>query len=562
MIGKTIGALRLRTRIIILLVGLLFVSLGLNIAVTEYQQMRQAEGEMVEKARILSKQMTAVWDFIDDKQDIIDTDADGTYNFKGLSCAIAGKEISKKLSGETDYTIKYTNATTRKEGDSPDSFEKEALAAYSSDPELGEYYRLLTEGEQVFRYTSPLWIEESCLGCHGDPIGELDVLGYPKEGMKKGDLAGIMSISMPVDLYMSGIQENITRQVVYVFLVTSGVVALIFWAFSRLVTRPLSLLEAAAVHIEDGGYDPPLDTVAFQGEIKDLADRFQSMSEKLKSVHEDLESQVADRTERIAEANAILESQRSQLQKANELLSRESEYKSDFLATVSHELRTPLTSILAYVDLWESSRDHVDESERQSLSEIKENSRILLGMVNNILDMARAEAGKIEVIPEPLDMVDLVNEVERLVVPIAVKKGLHLSVRVDPEVPIIYADREKVRRIVENLVSNAIKFTPEGGAVAISVDSDPRAPLERIRIQVSDAGVGISEDDSDAVFERFWQESGRANRASGGSGLGLAVVKQFVENLGGEARVASEKGKGSTFEVVLPIGSGAWEEME
>jgi signal transduction histidine kinase len=541
------------------LVALIVVLLLLNIIWSNFSQEKQAKEEMLEKAQILAEQLGAFWQFMDNNQSLIDTDADGSYNFKGLNCVIAGKQISRIVTEETDYIIKYTNTTTRQTSDSPDSFELEALAVFSKDHKLKEYYALLTSGEETFRYTTPIWIEESCLKCHGEPVGALDALGYPKEGMREGDLAGILSISMPVEIYLSGIRDNIAEQSLYFFCVALLVVATVYLAFSRLVARPLSKVEEAATQLKNGNMLVDFSDMRARGEIRELANRFQEMAAQLNNVYTGFEEQVAERTDQLKRANQTLEDQRIALQKAKELLERENEYKSEFLAIMSHELRTPLTAILAFIDIWETSHSDLPNDEMQTMREIKENGSSLLAMVTNILEVARAEAGKTELLKEPLDMVDLVTIVEREVSPLAQKKRITLDTRISKEVPIIYADREKIRRIVENLVSNAIKYTPEGGRVGISIDICPS--LETIKIEVSDTGVGIPQEDLALIFEQFQQSSATKNMAHGGSGLGLAVVKQLAEAHDGEVFVESKMGTGSTFTVVLPILEGEWEEI-
>jgi signal transduction histidine kinase len=555
-----VGRMKLRTKIVVLLIVILAISLPVEIFWSRSQHEAQAEQEMLEKAQILVKQLNAIWEFMDDNQALIDTDADGTYNFKGLNCVIAGKQISSIFSEETNYRIRYTNTTTRKSTDSPDEFEKKALKVFNADHSLTEYYALFTEDEPMFRYAAPIWFKESCMDCHGEPAGEIDALGYPKEGMRIDDLAGIVSVQMPVSLYLSGVQNNIIQQCASVFLLILVIVLVVYLAFTGMVIRPLASIERAAEQIQDGNYTVTLNKISRSGEIKVLTDRFNAMAHQLNEVYSSLEEQVKARTEQLTATNEALDRQRRQLQEMNALLEKENEYRSDFLTIMSHELRTPLTSILAFIDLWKDSHEGLDETERSTIEEIRENGQLLLSMVNNILEIARAEAKGIDVYHEPLDMVDLVAVVESSMAPLAEKKGLGFSARVEPDVPIIYADREKIRRVVENLLFNAIKFTPSGGSIDMIVANE--AAKNQVKIVVKDTGIGIPQEDLDAVFERFYRNEAPLNQEYGGSGLGLAVVKQLVEAHEGTVLVSSIVGGGSSFVVFLPVGGGDWKEIQ
>lgn len=485
--------MRLRGKTTIILVVLLMAAVALNVAWIAYTQRMQAEAEMLEKARILTYEMDAVWEFMDMNQDRIDTDSDGSYNFKGLYCAIAGKSIAKILERDTNYIIRYTNLEPRKKASMSDEFEAAAIGQFKCGETRETYGMQSYDGMEVFRYVAPIYLEESCLDCHGSPVGELDPTGYPKEGMKTGDLIGVTSIIMPVDLYMSGIQQNITNQIGYFTLVMVVVILIVYLSFTRMGAQ--------------------------------------------------LES-----------ANEKLERQSNQLAAVNEKLQAENEYKSDFLAIVSHELRTPLTSIIAFTEIWQNAKVDRDESEKDAVREIKENGQLLLQMVNNILEMARLEAGRTELVKEPFDMMDLIGLVERSISFLAEQRSIELTTVVHADVPIINADWEKIRRIVENLASNALKFTRKGGQVRIEVSYDE--PQDQIVITVSDNGIGIKEEDLPHIFERFTQSDKSSHRRYSGSGLGLAVVKELTEIHGGSVEVESVYKQGSTFTARIPTGNG------
>ena len=545
--------MKLRGKTTIVLVVLLVTSVALNVVWSDYTQRDQARAEMLEKARILSSEMSAVWEFMDMNQTRIDTDSDGSYNFKGLYCAIAGKSIAKILERDTDYIIRYTNLEPRKKASMSDDYESEAIREFKSGAAIEKYGIETYNDQRVFRYVTPIYLEESCLDCHGDPAGELDVTGYPKEGMDVGDLIGVASIIMPIDIYLSGVQDNVVRQVGYFSLIIVMVILAVYVLITHMITRPLTKVEKAVDQIEEGNFEVNLEGIKADGEIKDLAVKFDSMAEQLQTVYDNLEGQVELRTAQLESANKLLEEQRSQLVRINGELQAENQYKSDFLAIMSHELRTPLTSIIAFTEIWQKEQTGRSESEVAAVKEVKENGQLLLQMVNNILEMARVEAGKSKLSVEPFDMMDLIGIVERSLGFLAERRSISLTTVVHQDVPIINADWEKIRRIVENLASNAIKFTRRGGSVRIEVGYQKET--ERLSITVADTGIGIKEEDLPFIFDRFTQSDKSSNRRYGGSGLGLAVVKELVEMHGGTIEVESVYKQGSTFTVWIPAGS-------
>lgn len=545
--------IRLRTRFIIMMVGILAVSLILNLVWSNYSQKKQAEKEMHEKAYVLSQQLDAVWEFMAINQDTINYDANGEYNFKRLHCSLVGKSIGKLFGKKTGYVIRYTNYNPRNEADAPDVFEDLALARFLGNINLKEIYAVTEyEGKEAFRFVAPMRMEENCLECHGDPKGELDVLNFPKEGWKVGDLGGAVSIVMPVDIYEESIQSNVRQEVAFFSLITLLFILVTYYAVSNLVTKPLNEFKSAVEQIKRGDLCAGLEGIDAKGEIKDLAEHFGDMTKELQNLYSGLENKVELRTQDLARAKNILESQRIQLEEANRRLREDNQYKSDFLAIMSHELRTPLTSIIAFAEVLERAKSLKTEKELRVVQEIKGNSQILLSMINNILEMARLDAGKKELILEPIDLVDVINAVESVIEPLVEKKDIRFSSIVHRDVPLIVGDRESLRRIVENLVSNAMKFTPKGGEINVWVAYDQ--VKNEVLINVKDNGIGIRKVDQPFIFEKFVQSDTSLQRQYNGSGLGLALAKELAELHGGWISVVSELGQGSLFTVGIPAG--------
>ncbi len=224
--------------------------------------------------------------------------------------------------------------------------------------------------------------------------------------------------------------------------------------------------------------------------------------------------------------------------------------KSQFLSNVSHELRTPLNAILGYTDLLiDGAYGRIKSDQRTPLEGVRRNAGDLLRLIEDVLDLTRIEAGKIELRAEKIDFVTLLQEIFIDLQPIVEQKSLALWLDIPEGLPVIESDRAKVRQILANLLSNAAKFT-ERGKIMVWAEAAPQR--DGIEIAVQDTGVGIPKEDLPKIFDRFHQVDGSATREFGGVGLGLSIVKELIGLLGGEIRVESEVGKGSTFTVFLP----------
>lgn len=550
----------------VIMVALMAVDILWNLSL----QNAQAENEAREKAEVLASEMRAAWDFVDMNQDVINRAEDGTFRTKHLVCVVAAKSISMLFTTETDYSIRFTNDTPRQAANAPDEFEQEALAAFNADPERKAFWRVVDAGDgtRVFRYTEPLYVTESCLECHGDPAGELDQYGYAKEGMQVGEVGGAMSIIEPMDIYAAGIQDSMIQQAIMVLFMMVAAFAGLYFVTSRLVLRPIDELRTAAGAVGKGDFNYTL-TVPNPGErprdeLSELAGEFDRMARDLEKLYADLEGQVRSKTDDLMVLNDMLNYQKRELKAALDRLGDEVAYKNEFFAIVSHELRTPLTSILAYARILNGD-DSLAPKTREAVSEIESNATLLLNMVNSILVISKHAAKKDELLPEPVDFVDLAQFVRKSLAPIAEGKDVRLTCTVAPDVPLSMADWEKLRRILENLVNNAIKYTHRGGFVHLTItfesgegteeEGAPRSennPNGWIVMRVADDGMGIAPEELDQIFELYKQAGQSANRRYRGTGLGLAVVRDLTELHGGTVTVESRVKEGSTFTVRIP----------
>ena len=224
--------------------------------------------------------------------------------------------------------------------------------------------------------------------------------------------------------------------------------------------------------------------------------------------------------------------------------------KSEFLANMSHELRTPLNSILGFSQMLnEQIPGELNEKQISYVSNIMKSSKHLVELINDILDLSKIEAGKMELECEIFPIVDLIDETVTLMQPLASKKHISTVKDIQTENMEIYADRKKIKDIMHNLLSNAVKFTPDRGKICIKESHSN----ERLHISISDTGIGISKDDQLKIFEPFKQVNSFLTREVEGTGLGLAIVKKYVKMHGGVLKVESDIGKGSTFTFIVPI---------
>jgi signal transduction histidine kinase len=243
-----------------------------------------------------------------------------------------------------------------------------------------------------------------------------------------------------------------------------------------------------------------------------------------------------------------------ELGRAYRQLAAANQHKSEFLANMSHELRTPLNAIIGFSEvLHERMFGELNEKQAEYLQDILTSGRHLLSLINDILDLSKVEAGRMELELATFDLPAAVDNAVTLVRERAARHGITLDLYMDPAVGVVIADERKVKQILLNLLSNAVKFTQDGGRVSVTASTvdgtvDPPGDIE---IAVTDTGVGIAPEDQVTIFQEFRQVGSGAQRQEG-TGLGLTLTKKFVELHGGRIWVTSEVGKGSTFRFTIP----------
>ncbi|HEU4343386.1 MAG TPA: response regulator [Candidatus Binatia bacterium] len=324
---------------------------------------------------------------------------------------------------------------------------------------------------------------------------------------------------------------------------------LAIYVFSKRITFPIRQLTDQARKIADGFLEQSIP-VSSRDEIGQLGTSFNEMAQSLKKSVTDKERVL----EELRELNATLEerirARTAEIEAINKQLREATRHKSEFLANMSHELRTPLNAVLGFSEvLLERMFGDLNPKQEEYLRDILESGRHLLSLINDVLDLSKIEAGRMELELGTFDIGMTFQHAFMLVEERAKRHGIQLAVQIDEQLGDFTGDERKFRQILLNLLSNAIKFTPDGGSISVRATKT----AQFLEVSVSDTGIGIAPEDQQRIFEEFRQAAADSSRKSEGTGLGLALAKKFVELHGGKIRVESAVGRGSTFTFILPL---------
>ena len=437
----------------------------------------------------------------------------------------------------------FSNHTVSKEGDDTTSAEPSILPF--------EYREFRTADNSEYHYYQPIRARQSCLICHEyKGIATQQLSSIPTIGLQElleGDLMAVVKVVIPDSVTQKAINWNrailLATAIMTVFLAMLAAYAIVRYV----IVKPLDHLREVSDEVRRGNVQARAE-IHTADEFEELGVAFNRMLRGLVDSQEDLRK-----------ANESLDEKVDELARANMHLYDMNRLKGDFLATMSHELRTPLNSIIGFSDVLDSIQS-LDEKQRRYVSNIRTSGRMLLDMINDILDLAKIEAGKMDVHPTTFRIETVISAQCDMVRPLAEKKRISITYHIHEGVDTVTQDQPKVQQILANLLSNAVKFTPEGGRVNIQARAAPHSSnrLPQIQLEVTDTGVGIAEEDQVTVFEKFRQgqtfQTGTdtMTREYSGTGLGLSIVRELCRLLGGDIELNSQLGRGSTFIVTLP----------
>ena len=393
--------------------------------------------------------------------------------------------------------------------------------------------------EKEYRYYAAVHATKSCLSCHY----------HSKTNARIGDVIGMVKITLPLEKIRNRLANN-NAILLAMALVTSFLAMVAAYAIVRyVIVKPVLHLKEVSDEIAKGSLDLRAN-IRTGDEFEELSHAFNRMLRHLVTVQDELK-----------QANSNLDSKVDELARANLSLFEMNKLKNEFLATMSHELRTPLNSILGFSEVL-CSAENLNENQKRYISNISTSGQLLLAMINDILDLAKIESGKMEIHPVEFSIAELIEELCGRIAPLADRKNIELTWSTSEDIPPLYQDMGKIQQILTNLLSNAVKFTPDGGRVRVETTPvclpDHKQSPDYVQISVADTGIGIPLADQERIFEKFRQAStipGQETlltREYEGTGLGLSIVMELSKLLGGEVTLESEFGKGSVFTVRLP----------
>lgn len=374
-----------------------------------------------------------------------------------------------------------------------------------------------------------------------ESIEQKDTLTFsskiPRENEGEIEILGELEIILSKKILYKRLMENFLSDI-YLFVILLGAtLSTLYFVLNRLIIKPLTAMYTTIIKMKANDYGIKLPVYG-DNEFGILAQAFNRRAEKLDEYYE----KIQERKEQLEAANENLKQARQEAIKANKS-------KSQFLANMSHELRTPLNAIIGYSEILIDEAPELEGPDFvPELLKILSSGKHLLEIINDILDISKIEAGKMELHIEDFKIQPLINEISHLVVPLVEKNSNVFKARIENRVKNMNSDSTKIRQNLLNLISNATKFT-ERGRVNLEVKKEG----DYILFQVKDTGIGMTPDQLSKIFKSFTQADSSTTKKYGGTGLGLTITKEFCRMLGGEIWVESEIGRGTSFFMKLPV---------
>ncbi|MBC8351282.1 MAG: HAMP domain-containing protein [Planctomycetes bacterium] len=400
---------------------------------------------------------------------------------------------------------------------------------------------LSDSSKKEYYYYQPVYWKDSCLKCHSTTNDALAASDLATSTHSSEPPFRVVKVIMPHEATSKAITRTRSLLIgVGILTVFLAMVAL-YVIVRYVIVKPLKHLRDVSEEISLGNTDLRAD-ISTNDEFEELAHSFNRMLRHMTEAQDELR-----------DVNVNLDAKVDELAQLNMRLYDMNRLKGDFLANMSHELRTPLNSIIGFSDVLQGITS-LDDKQRRYAENIQKSGRVLLEMINDILDLAKLEAGKMEVKPTEFRLDFILSAQCDMVRSLTDEKNIDLNLIVSEDDPPVYQDQSKIQQILTNLLSNAIKFTPEGGRITVSAR---HLPGDKFELTVADTGIGIADEDREVIFEKFRQSSvvldnDGLTREHSGTGLGLSIVRELCKLLGGDISFESELGQGSTFKTILP----------
>lgn len=433
----------------------------------------------------------------------------------------------------SNYRYRVLKPDARVPEQKPEGDEVTVVHRLAANPGVGEE-TVNQSAQGVFHYYGVIRAQPSCVACHNQRAAAAGTATPP---LRPGDLMAVIKVTLSTEAIETGAHMNRALLLSFALLTAILIMTGSYLIIRYVVVKPVKHLKAVSDAIVAGQLNVRSE-IHTGDEFEDLSDAFNRMVRHL------MDAEEAQR-----KLNADLDRRLDDLARANMALYESNKAKGDFLSTVSHELRTPLHGIIGFSDVLLSAASPLNEKQARWVANIKTSGQQLLTMINDILDLAKIEAGKMELRPEEFSVPEFCDGLLPAFRLPAERKNIDLRARYDPQLGPVKQDAGKLRQILTNLLSNAIKFTPDGGRVTLKVTSEG----DWVVFTVADTGVGIPLDEQERVFEKFRQAArSTLTREHEGTGLGLSIVRELCGLLGGEVTLQSDLGRGSTFTVRLP----------
>lgn len=430
-----------------------------------------------------------------------------------------------------------------------DPFLADALIRFKKGNKRREYFAMTENkrGDFVYRFAravrlSDLWSTESQQGEHPG----VDI--PPRTNL----VQAILLIQLPNDLAERQLMRN------RIYIVAAGLLAgllaiTVFWYITtRIILSPVRVLHDYAQKVSEGDLNIRAD-INTGDEFEHLSDMFNIMIDRIR-----------EHANQLAKTNKSLDLKLGELAKTNVALYEADKIKGEFLANVSHELRTPLNSIVGFAEVLQETlakrTGPVDEKRKRYISNIISSSRHLLNLINELLDLAKIESGRMGMHVGPMSIADTAEGLINIIRPQAEKRKIELDSKVEPNLPIVKTDAGKVQQIIFNFLANAVKFTSTGGSVTLiasrlksNIKIDHGNQTSYVRISVCDTGPGISPEDHERIFDKFTQLDTTVTKEHLGTGLGLTISRDLAKLLHGRIELDSDQNRGATFSLVIPL---------